>query len=189
MYDEFLESQRVAERARRRRAVRTMSASFLLTVAAVALAAVWWQGHLPIGHIFTNPIERAAARRRVARGDTGATDHPPNEVSSRGWQPSAMRPHTAPILITAGLVKWSIEAAGNQPSETTAQAFIVPRAHRSEGNGREPKRPCSSPAATASRGGPSGLQLPNDPMLMRERICRGKPVRWRSRVASAWRAP
>ena len=57
MYDDYLESQRAAERARRRRAVRTMSASFLLTVAAVALAAVWWQGRLPIGPIF----ERAGA--------------------------------------------------------------------------------------------------------------------------------
>jgi curved DNA-binding protein CbpA len=61
MYDDYLESQRAAGRARRRRAVRTMSASFLLTVAAVALAAVWWQGHLPIGHIF----ERAGAHELV----------------------------------------------------------------------------------------------------------------------------
>jgi curved DNA-binding protein CbpA len=60
-YDDYLESQRAAGRARRRRAVRTMSASFLLTVAAVALAAVWWQGHLPIGHIF----ERAGAHEVV----------------------------------------------------------------------------------------------------------------------------
>jgi curved DNA-binding protein CbpA len=62
LYDDYLESQRAAERVRRRRALRTMSASFLLTVAAVALAAVWWQGHLPIDHIF----DRAGAHE-VAR--------------------------------------------------------------------------------------------------------------------------
>lgn len=42
-YDEFLAGQRAAGRARRRSAARTMSASFLLTAAAVVLAAIWLQ--------------------------------------------------------------------------------------------------------------------------------------------------
>src|SRR5262245_53375310 len=37
IYDDYLETQRIAGRARRRRAMRTMSASFVLTVMAVAL--------------------------------------------------------------------------------------------------------------------------------------------------------
>jgi DnaJ-class molecular chaperone len=61
IYDDFLESQHVAERARRRRAVRTMSATFLLTVAAVALGAVWWQGGLPVGKIVSAVVDRAGA--------------------------------------------------------------------------------------------------------------------------------
>ena len=66
-YDDFLKSQRAAERSRRRRAaVRTMSASFLLTVVAAALVAVWWQGHLPLGRILSAAIEHAGAHE-VAR--------------------------------------------------------------------------------------------------------------------------
>jgi curved DNA-binding protein CbpA len=61
MYDNYLEAQRVAGRARRRRAVRTMSASFVLTVVAVSLTAVWWQGRLPIGPMLAAVIERAGA--------------------------------------------------------------------------------------------------------------------------------
>lgn len=69
MYDDYLASQRAAERAKRRRTVRTMSASFLLTVTAVALAAMWWQGHLPLSHIVSAAIERAGAHEvpRTAR--------------------------------------------------------------------------------------------------------------------------
>jgi DnaJ-class molecular chaperone len=61
LYDDYLASQHAARRARRRRAVRTMSASFLLTATAVVLAAVWWQGRLPLGHIASAAIERAGA--------------------------------------------------------------------------------------------------------------------------------
>jgi curved DNA-binding protein CbpA len=61
LYDDYLASQRAAERTRRRRVVRTMSASFLLTVTAVVLAAAWWQGRLPLGHIASAAIERAGA--------------------------------------------------------------------------------------------------------------------------------
>jgi DnaJ-class molecular chaperone len=61
-YDVFLESQRAADRARRRRAaLRTMSASFLLTVATVALAAAWWHGRLPLHQIVSAAIEHAGA--------------------------------------------------------------------------------------------------------------------------------
>jgi DnaJ-class molecular chaperone len=61
-YDVYLEGQRAADRTRRRRAaVRTMSASFLLTVATVALAAAWWHGRLPLGQIAAAAIEHAGA--------------------------------------------------------------------------------------------------------------------------------
>jgi DnaJ-class molecular chaperone len=67
-YDAFLAGQRAAERTRRRRAAaRTMSASFLLTVATVALAAAWWHGRLPVGQIFSAAIEHAGAHE-VPRG-------------------------------------------------------------------------------------------------------------------------
>jgi curved DNA-binding protein CbpA len=66
LYDDYLESQRTAGRARRRRAMRTMSASFVLTVMAVTLTAVWWHGHLPIGPMLAAVIERAGAHE-VAR--------------------------------------------------------------------------------------------------------------------------
>jgi DnaJ-class molecular chaperone len=66
-YDDFLKNERAAKRTRRRRAaVKTMSASFLLTVTAAALVAVWWQGHLPIGRILSAAIEHAGAHE-VAR--------------------------------------------------------------------------------------------------------------------------
>jgi DnaJ-class molecular chaperone len=61
IYDDYLEGRRAARRARRRRTVRTMSASFVLTVAAVALAALWWHGQLPVDHIVSAMIERAGA--------------------------------------------------------------------------------------------------------------------------------
>jgi DnaJ-class molecular chaperone len=61
IYDDFLGAKRAAERTRRRRAVRTMSASFLLTVMAVALAVVWWHGQLTVGSIVAAVVERAGA--------------------------------------------------------------------------------------------------------------------------------
>jgi DnaJ-class molecular chaperone len=68
VYDVFLEGQRAADRTRRRRAaVRTMSASFLLTVVSVVLAAAWWHGHLPLGQIVSAAIEHAGAHE-VPRG-------------------------------------------------------------------------------------------------------------------------
>jgi DnaJ-class molecular chaperone len=60
-YDEFLQGQRAGRTRRRRAAVRTMSASFLLTVTAVALAAAWWHGRLPLGQIAAAAIEHAGA--------------------------------------------------------------------------------------------------------------------------------
>jgi DnaJ-class molecular chaperone len=61
IYDDFLEAKRTAKRAQRRRAVRIMSASFVLTVMAVALAAAWWQGQLTVGSIVAAVVERAGA--------------------------------------------------------------------------------------------------------------------------------
>src|SRR5262245_60093540 len=58
IYDDFMASQRAAVRARRRRAAATMSASFLLTVAVVGLAALWLQqGSLPFSRIVSSPID------------------------------------------------------------------------------------------------------------------------------------
>jgi curved DNA-binding protein CbpA len=66
MYDDYLESQLLARRLRRRRAMRTMSTTFVLTVMAVGLTSAWWQGRLPIGPILAAMIERAGAHE-VAR--------------------------------------------------------------------------------------------------------------------------
>jgi curved DNA-binding protein CbpA len=66
-YDAFLASRRAIERARRRRAAATMSASFLLTAATVSLVAMWLhQGGLSIGSFIADAIERAGAHE-VAR--------------------------------------------------------------------------------------------------------------------------
>jgi DnaJ-class molecular chaperone len=61
-YDAFLANQRAAERARRRRAATTMSATFLLTAAAICLVAIWLQqGGFPIGRLIGGAIQRAGA--------------------------------------------------------------------------------------------------------------------------------
>jgi curved DNA-binding protein CbpA len=82
MYDDYLESQRTAGRARRRRAMRTMSASFVLTVMAVVLTAIWWEGYLPIERILSTAGAHEVARVvtiKAEANNAGATAKPSAE--------------------------------------------------------------------------------------------------------------
>ena len=65
-YDDYRAKLQTAERARRRRAAASMSATFLLTATTVAVAAVWlYHADLPVGRLIADAMERSGVLKLV----------------------------------------------------------------------------------------------------------------------------
>jgi DnaJ-class molecular chaperone len=76
-YDAFLAQRSAAERLKRRRSALTMSATFILTVASVILAALWLNvGSTPLfgGHLSAGAAERSAVEMARAPGAKPVTE-------------------------------------------------------------------------------------------------------------------
>jgi curved DNA-binding protein CbpA len=85
VYDRFLANRRALERQRLRRAAATMSASFVLTAAAVFVAMLWLQqgslpglralAEAPVAEIAHNADAAVTPAAPTHRADAGVTDH------------------------------------------------------------------------------------------------------------------